>query len=299
MDARGRGGRRLSRRRRRVRLPDVVAGRDPHRGHGRRQGLDRDLRVRRRGSLEEARDRLRQRRRAAVLRLLVAGRPPDRVPRPGAGPDRARGRAGRRLGEGEGRPRGRAALLGLARQRSRRGPHRAERGGLVPRRGRARRDVGRAGAAQRRALPLAGGQPRRRVPSVRHDRQRLGRRRDRRGGRPIPTLDRAGIRVHRGLVRSGRRDARVRREDAAGRERPGLPAGPVAGHRPADRADADPARAARSSGSSGRPTARRSRRSRSKSTGNEVVGIGGADLASSVRPTTGAFGADVPRPTSR
>ena len=29
-----------------------------------------------------------------------------------------------------------------------------------------------------------------------------------------------------------------------------------------------------------------------KSTGNEVVGIGGADLASSVRPTTGSFGAD-------
>ena len=241
----GRRGRRLSRRRRRVRLPDLVAGRDPDRGHGRRQGLDGDLRVRRRGSLEEARGRLRQRRRAAVLRLLVAGRPPDRVPRPGTGPDRARGRAGRRLGEGEGRPRGRAALLGLARQRARRGPHRVERRGFVPRRGRARRDVGRAGAAERRALPLAGGQPRRRVPGVRHDRQRLGRRRDRRGGRPIPTLDRAGIRVHRRLVRSGRRDARVRREDAAGRERPGLPAGPVAGDRPADRADADPARGRR------------------------------------------------------
>ena len=121
----------------------------------------------------------------------------------------------------------------------------SERRGFVPRRGRARRDVGRAGAAQRRALPLAGGQPRRRLPGVRHDRQRLGRRRDRRGGRPIPTLDRAGIRVHRRLVRSGRRDARVRREDAAGRERPGLPAGPVAGHRPTDGADADPARGRR------------------------------------------------------
>mgnify|MGYP003694661799 CR=1 FL=1 len=60
----------------------------------------------------------------------------------------------------EGRPRGRAALLGLARQRARRGPHRAERRETRSSARSRSTDVGGAGAAQRRALPLAGGQPR-------------------------------------------------------------------------------------------------------------------------------------------
>ena len=132
------------------------------------------------GRRRRATDRLRRARPAAVLPLLVAGRPADRVPHDRAERHRPPARPGRRQRRGTDRPGGRSAVLGLARQRSPRGAHRGSRASAPS----WARSTSRA--PRRRQVPLDAGSFRSPAvsrdgshPSLRHERSGLDRNRHR------------------------------------------------------------------------------------------------------------------------